>query len=61
MEGYLGIVFAIAVMGYFILDGMERREYPAMYAGIIGLAILGLGLYLIVDILEQKWCRWQKK
>ncbi len=48
-------------LGYFILDGMERREYPAMYAGIIGLAILGLGLYLIVDILEQKLCRWQKK
>ena len=47
-------------LGYFILDGMERREYPAMYAGIIGLAILGLGLYLIVDVLEQKLCRWQK-
>lgn len=48
-------------LGYFILDGMERREYPAMYAGIIGLAILGLGLYMIVDVLEQKLCRWQKK
>ena len=47
-------------LGYFILDGMERREYPAMYAGIISLAILGLGLYLIVDVLEQKLCRWQK-
>lgn len=48
-------------LGYFILDGMERREYPAMYAGIIGLAMLGLGLYLVVDVLEQKLCRWQKK
>lgn len=48
-------------LGYFILDGMERREYPAMYAGIIGLAILGLSLYLCVDLLEQKLCRWQKK
>lgn len=48
-------------LGYFILDGMERRAYPAMYAGIIGLAILGLGLYMIVDLLEQKLCRWQKK
>ncbi len=46
-------------LGYFILDGMETREYPAMYAGIIGLAILGLGLYLVVDLLEQKLCRWQ--
>ena len=48
-------------LGYFILDGMERREYPAMYAGIIGLALLGLGLYLLVDLVEQKLCRWQKK
>ena len=47
-------------LGYFILDGMERREYPAMYAGIIGLAILGLGLYAVVDWLEHKLCRWQK-
>lgn len=48
-------------LGYFILDGMETREYPAMYAGIIGLALLGLGLYLLVDLLENHLCRWQKK
>lgn len=46
-------------LGYFILDGMERRAYSAMYAGIIGLAILGLGLYIIVDLLEEKLCHWQ--
>lgn len=48
-------------LGYFILDGMETREYPAMYAGIIGLALLGLGLYLFVDVLENHFCRWQRK
>ncbi len=48
-------------LGYFILDGMETREYPAMYAGIIGLALLGLCLYWLVDMLENRWCRWQKK
>jgi len=48
-------------LGYFILDGMERRDYPAMYAGIIGLALLGLALYLLVDLLESRLCRWQKK
>ncbi len=26
LEGYLGIVFAIAVMGYFILDAIEKKE-----------------------------------
>ena len=25
LEGYLGIVFAIAVMGYFILDAIEKK------------------------------------
>ncbi len=48
-------------LGYFILDGMETREYTAMYAGIIGLALLGLCLYWLVDVLESRWCRWQKK
>ena len=46
-------------LGYFILDGMETREYPAMYAGIIGLALLGLVLYWIVDLLENILCKWK--
>ena len=40
-----GLGLALGLLGYFILDSMERREYPAMYAGIIGLALLGLLLY----------------
>ncbi len=48
-------------LGYFILDGMETRDYPAMYAGIIGLACLGLVLYWLVDLLEHRLCRWQQK
>lgn len=48
-------------LGYFILDGMETRDYPAMYAGIISLACLGLVLYWLVDLLEQRLCRWQQR
>lgn len=47
-------------LGYFILHGMETRDYPYMYAGIIGLALLGMVLYFLVDVLEQLWCHWQK-
>lgn len=47
-------------LGYFILNGMESREYPSMYAGIISLAFLGIFLYFIVDLLEQRLCRWQR-
>ena len=25
LEGYLGIVFAIAIMGYFVLDAIEKK------------------------------------
>jgi NitT/TauT family transport system permease protein len=46
-------------MGYFILNSMETREYPSMYAGIIALAVLGVICYAAVDFAERKLCRWQ--
>lgn len=48
-------------LGYFILEGMETRSYPDMYAGIIALALLGLLLYWVVDLLEHHFCRWQEE
>jgi NitT/TauT family transport system permease protein len=48
-------------MGYFILNSMETREYPSMYAGIIGLAVLGLLCYAAVDLAERRLCRWQRR
>lgn len=47
-------------LGYFILEGMETREYPAMYAGIIGMALLGLFFYAAIGLLERRFCPWQK-
>jgi len=47
-------------LGYFILNGMESRNYPKMYAGILALALLGLVLYAIVDMAEKYFCRWKK-
>ena len=45
-------------LGYLILDGMERREYPDMFAGIIGMALLGVLLYEIIYFVEKRCCRW---
>lgn len=45
-------------LGYLILDGMERREYPDMFAGIIGMALLGVLLYECIYYLEKRCCRW---
>jgi len=46
-------------LGYYIyLQGSTLLNYPAMYAGVIAMSLLGFGLYLTVDWLNQKWCPW---
>ena len=47
-------------LGYFILNGMECRNYPQMYAGIVAMALLGLLFYLLIDLAEKYFCRWKK-
>lgn len=47
-------------LGYYIYyKGSTLLDYPAMYAGVIAMSILGLGMYFGVDWLERKWCRWK--
>jgi NitT/TauT family transport system permease protein len=47
-------------LGYYIyLNGSTLYNYPAMYAGILALSLMGLGLYFTVDWLERKLCPWQ--
>lgn len=47
-------------LGYYIfLQGSSRLNYPAMYAGIVAMAFLGLGLYFAVDALERRLCPWE--
>ncbi|MFZ3078826.1 MAG: ABC transporter permease [Bellilinea sp.] len=46
-------------LGYYIyLNGNTLFNYPAMYAGVVAMSILGLGLYFAVDWLERKLCPW---
>lgn len=48
-------------LGYYIvLQGSTLVNYPAMYAGVVAMSLLGLGLYFIVDGLEKRFCRWQQ-
>jgi NitT/TauT family transport system permease protein len=47
-------------LGYYIyIKGSTLFDYPAMYAGIIAMSLLGLGLYFTIDWLEHKLCPWQ--
>ncbi|MBI3161756.1 MAG: ABC transporter permease [Chloroflexi bacterium] len=47
-------------LGYYIYyNGSTLFYYPAMYAGVIAMSLLGLGMYYSVDWLERKWCKWK--
>ena len=47
-------------LGYYIYyNGSTLLDYPAMYAGVMAMSLLGLGMYFTVDWLEQKWCKWK--
>ena len=48
-------------LGYYIsINGSSLYDYPAMYAGILAMSLLGLGLYFGVDWLEKRLCPWLK-
>lgn len=57
---YVVEFFATTVgLGYYIsLQGSTLVNYRAMYAGIVAMSLLGLGLYFLVDWLEKKLCPW---
>ena len=47
-------------LGYYIyFKGSTLFDYPAMYAGIIAMSLLGFGLYFSVEWLERKLCPWE--
>lgn len=47
-------------LGYYIyLNGSTLLNYPAMYAGVVAMSVLGLSLYFLVDWLEKKVTPWQ--
>ncbi len=47
-------------LGYYIyLNGSTLLNYPAMYAGVVAMSVLGLSLYFAVDWLEHKLAAWQ--
>ncbi len=49
-------------LGYYIYyTGSTLFDYPAMYAGILALSLMGLGLYFVVDWLEHRLAPWQER
>jgi len=46
-------------LGYVIMDSWGRSDYVSLYTGIFTMAILGFLLYVLLDRLEQRLCRWK--
>ncbi|MGC9395976.1 MAG: ABC transporter permease [Anaerolineae bacterium] len=59
---YIAELFATRYgLGYYIYyQGSTLFDYPKMYAGIMAMSLLGLGLYFGVDVLEQRLCGWAR-
>ncbi len=48
-------------LGYYIyIQGSTLFNYPNMYAGVIAMSLMGLGMYFAVDILQRKIAPWQQ-
>nr|WP_277998958.1 ABC transporter permease subunit [Moorella sulfitireducens] len=48
-------------VGYFILDGLFRADFGAMFAGIMAMAGMGLVLYMMLNLVEYLLCPWQRQ
>ena len=46
-------------LGYFIMQSWSMVNYPRMFAGIIAMALLGVVLYAIFDLVERNLTRWR--
>lgn len=58
---YIAELFATRKgLGYYIYyNGSTLLDYPAMYAGVLAMSLLGLGLYFTVDWMEKRLCPWK--
>ena len=46
-----------AGLGYYIIvETWTRLAYAEMYAGVVAMSLLGLGLYFLIDVLERRLC-----
>ena len=45
-------------LGYLIMDSWSRADYPDLYAAIVTMALLGFGLYIVIERVEKRLCGW---
>lgn len=47
-------------LGYYIVDAWARINYDAMFAGVLGMALLGVLFYEALELAEARACRWTR-
>ncbi len=47
-------------IGYFIMNSWAVVNYIEMFSGILALSIMGLLLFKVIDIAENRYCSWMK-
>ena len=45
-------------IGYFIMNSWIMVDYVGMFAGVAALAVMGISLFRLLDLLERKLCPW---
>ena len=47
-------------LGYYIMHAWSLLEYEQMFAGIIAMAVLGVVIYEVFEILEYRLTKWRR-
>lgn len=48
-------------IGYYIMNSWIKVDYEGMYLGIILISILGIIMFKVIDVIQNKVCKWQMK
>jgi NitT/TauT family transport system permease protein len=54
------MIGATAGLGYLVLYSQETFNIPDMYAAIVGLAIMGLGINYVLRLVEKSFTGWKQ-
>ena len=47
-------------LGYYVVDAWGAVQYARMFAGILAMALLGVGMYELIELVEARVCRWER-
>lgn len=45
-------------LGSFVWDALSRLAYDTMFAGVMAMALMGFGFYVLLDATERLLCPW---